>query len=430
MKKCLIVWIAILLITTSCSHPEATETKNIKILYSSYVDFKRDYGSVIDAQFSDTNIEIIEYKGVMGEGVWDAMKYTPTGDLDWNVKGYIDLIKTESPDILFFPSEAYMELQNENMLKDLNIFSTDEDFTAGINEYVLTTLNEMGGGSIYAYPQSMVSQALFYNKDVFSKYGIPEPADRMTWRELLLLTQRFSGDPDLQGLYTPYYDYADLLIEMGKADNRRWYDASQQEAHVGTEFWKDLITNAVTAYSSGGISIEGGIPIDLFSQGKVAMILETPYFMKQVQSVNPKINWGVVTEPVGTENPDVSTTITYPIMSGISNNAQDLATATEVWKQLNNKRTTEMRSNSSMDKFTTPIRQLKPGTEQDVFYTLKPSVSTLMERVPLHIELKQKTDRIINDGIQDAIKNLDSLHSIIDKMQEDLTHVLYTEAKK
>ncbi|MCG7379212.1 extracellular solute-binding protein [Paenibacillus sp. ACRSA] len=358
------------------------------------------------------------------------MKYTPTGDLDWNVKGYIDLIKTESPDILFFPSEAYMELQNENMLKDLNIFSTDEDFTAGINEYVLTTLNEMGGGSIYAYPQSMVSQALFYNKDVFSKYGIPEPADRMTWRELLLLTQRFSGDPDLQGLYTPYYDYADLLIEMGKADNRRWYDASQQEAHVGTEFWKDLITNAVTAYSSGGISIEGGIPIDLFSQGKVAMILETPYFMKQVQSVNPKINWGVVTEPVGTENPDVSTTITYPIMSGISNNAQDLATATEVWKQLNNKRTTEMRSNSSMDKFTTPIRQLKPGTEQDVFYTLKPSVSTLMERVPLHIELKQKTDRIINDGIQDAIKNLDSLHSIIDKMQEDLTHVLYTEAKK
>lgn len=73
----------------------------------------------------------------------------------------------------------------------------------------------------------------------------------MTWRELLLLAQRFSGNSDLKGLYTPYYDYADLLIEMGKADKRRWYDASRQEVHFGTDSWKGLIADVVAAYSSG-----------------------------------------------------------------------------------------------------------------------------------------------------------------------------------
>lgn len=430
MKKSFVLLIALILIITACSNKETVENKTIKILYSSYADFKRDYGSVFDQQFSTTNIEVIEYKSVMGEGIWDAMKYVPSGGRDWDIKKYIEIIKTENPDILFFPSEAFTELQNGGLLKELNMFFTEEDFTAGINENLLTILNEVGGGGIYAFPQSMTAQALFYNKDVFKKYGIPEPSDRMTWRELLLLTQRFSGNSDLKGLYTPYYDYADLLIEMGKADKRKWYDASRQEIHFGTESWKSLITDEVTAYSSGAMDGNGGIPIDLFSQGKVAMILETPYFMKQIQSLNTELKWGVVTEPVGTEILDVSTTITYPIMSGISTNSQDYAASSEIWKQLNNRRTSELRSNSSLDKFTTSIRQLKPGTEQDVFYLLNPSVNTLMERTSLSMELKQKTDRIINDGIQNAIVNPDSLNSIIDKMQEDLTHVVFRTEQK
>ncbi|UOK64041.1 extracellular solute-binding protein [Paenibacillus amylolyticus] len=429
MKK-IILLIAIVLITTSCSNKEITENKTIKIMYSSYVDFKRDYGSVIEEQFSNTNIEVIEYKSTMGEGIWDAMKYVPAGDRDWDIKKYIDIIKTENPDILFFPSEAFPELQNENLLKELNVFLTEEEFTAGIDDNLLALLNEIGGGKIYAFPQSMTAQALFYNKDLFEKNGIAEPSDRMTWRELLLLAQRFSGNSDLKGLYTPYYDYADLLIEMGKADKRRWYDASRQEVHFGTDSWKGLIADVVAAYSSGGMDDNGGIPIDLFSQGKVAMILETPYFMKQIQSMNPELNWGVVTEPVGTENSDVSTTITYPIMSGISTNSQDYATSSEVWKQLNNKRTAEMRFNSSIDKFTTPIRKLKPETDQDVFYVLNPAVNILMERVSLNRELKQKTDQVMNDGIQSAIVNPDSLNAIIDKMQEELRHVLYTTEQK
>jgi ABC-type glycerol-3-phosphate transport system substrate-binding protein len=430
MKKSFVLLIAIMLIVTACSNKEVVENKTIKIMYSSYVDFKRDYGSVIDQRFSNTNIEIIEYKSILGEGIWDAMKYVPPGDRDWDIKKYLYIIKTENPDILFFPSEAFTELQNENLLKELNMFFTEEDFTAGINENLLTTLNEVGGGKIYAFPQSMTAQALFYNKDVFKKYGITEPSDRMTWRELLLLTQRFSGNSELKGLYTPYYDYADLLIEMGKADKRRWYDASRQEVHFETDSWKGLIADEVTAYSSGGMDGNGGIPIDLFSQGKVAMILETPYFMKQIQGMNTELNWGVVTEPVGMENSDISTTLTYPIMSGISANTQDYAVSAEVWKQLNNSRTAELRFNSSLDKFTAPIRQLKPGTEQDVFYVLNPAVNILMERKPLSMELKQKTDRIMNDGIQNAIINPGSLNSIIDKMQEDLTHVLYKTEQK
>ncbi|WP_427180962.1 ABC transporter substrate-binding protein [Paenibacillus sp. TC-CSREp1] len=430
MRVNFLLLVMLMLILTACSNKEIEESKTIKILYSSYADFKRDYGSVINEQSSNTTIEIIEYKSSLGDGIWDSMKYIPVSGQNWDVKKYIEIVKKENPDILFFPSEIFSELQNENLLNELNMLFTEEDFTTGINENLLATLNEMGGGKIYAFPQAMTAQALFYNKDVFKKYGIPEPTDKMTWQELLLLTQRFAGIPDLKGMYTPYYDYADLLTEMGKADQRRWYDASRNEIHLGTDYWKRLISNEVSAYSSGGIDVNGGVPIDLFISGKIAMILETPYFMRQIQSKNQEVSWGVVTEPVGTENSDISTTITYPILSGISSNTQNYAASSEIWKQLNSKKTAELRSKSSIEKFTISVRQLKSGDDQDVFYLLNPSVSVLTERKSLNAEVKQKTDMIINKGLQDAIIDSGNLDSIIDRMQEELSHALYTEKEK
>lgn len=46
--------------------------KTISILYSSVQAFQLEYGSTLQHQFEDIDIEIIEYKPSMGEGIWNG----------------------------------------------------------------------------------------------------------------------------------------------------------------------------------------------------------------------------------------------------------------------------------------------------------------------------------------------------------------------
>ena len=54
-------------------------------------------------------------------------------------------------------------------------------------------MKELEGESFTGF--DFYSQAIFYNKDMFNKYGIPLPEDRMSWeKKLFELAQRFPTD--------------------------------------------------------------------------------------------------------------------------------------------------------------------------------------------------------------------------------------------
>ena len=59
---------------------------------------------------------------------------------------------------------------------------------------LLDYMKEMGGGKLYGLSPSFYSQVIFYNKDMFNKYGIPLPEDRMSWEKVFELAQRFPTD--------------------------------------------------------------------------------------------------------------------------------------------------------------------------------------------------------------------------------------------
>ncbi|MBD2862865.1 ABC transporter substrate-binding protein [Paenibacillus oceani] len=51
---------------------------------------------------------------------------------------------------------------------------------------------QLANGGIYGLPVNTVSSALFYNKDLFDRFGVGYPTDRMTWNELFELTKRMT----------------------------------------------------------------------------------------------------------------------------------------------------------------------------------------------------------------------------------------------
>ncbi|GIQ71163.1 hypothetical protein XYCOK13_39870 [Xylanibacillus composti] len=48
-----------------------------------------------------------------------------------------------------------------------------------------------GDGRLYGLAPFFQSHAIYYNIDLFDRYGIPYPNDKMTWKEILELASRF-----------------------------------------------------------------------------------------------------------------------------------------------------------------------------------------------------------------------------------------------
>ena len=178
-NKIIMTIILLCLVISGCQSKTNQDKKEVTILYSSIADFEREYGFLYD-KFKDINIKVIEFTPVLGNGTWNAMRFLPTSNKDWDAELYIKLVKDTKPDILFFPQSIYSKLLNQNMLADISTYIDKGELT-GINPDIIDSIKEIGDGRLYALSDTISSQALFFNKDLFKQYGISEPTNNMSW---------------------------------------------------------------------------------------------------------------------------------------------------------------------------------------------------------------------------------------------------------
>lgn len=116
------------------------------------------------------------------------------------------LIASGQPIDIYWDSVGYFlgGMQQSGMQYDM----TELIKEAGIdlNRFEATDLEamrQMSDGKLYGLPVTTNTLSLFYNKDIFDKFGVPHPKDGMTWDEALeknkLLT-RSEGDVQYTGL--------------------------------------------------------------------------------------------------------------------------------------------------------------------------------------------------------------------------------------
>jgi multiple sugar transport system substrate-binding protein len=56
--------------------------------------------------------------------------------------------------------------------------------------------NSSPGGALYGLPKYMNTVGMFYNKDIFDKFGVPYPKDGMTWDDVIRLAQQMTRTSD------------------------------------------------------------------------------------------------------------------------------------------------------------------------------------------------------------------------------------------
>jgi len=74
------------------------------------------------------------------------------------------------------------------------LIEQDRFDTSGIYSAVIDQLRESGNGKLYGLAPEFITNAIFFNADLFRKYGVELPTDRMSWDEVLRLAQRFPSD--------------------------------------------------------------------------------------------------------------------------------------------------------------------------------------------------------------------------------------------
>jgi multiple sugar transport system substrate-binding protein len=375
--------------------PDPGEPVTLKVAYFNEQSFYQSYGNVFNAKYPNVEFEIIPTMDV-------SMQKDP-------VQAMSDLIDAEQPDVVLLTMEQYETLAADGKLYDLDAMVQQSGFDIeNIVEGVVQLLRDSGGGKLYGLSPSFNTKALYYNKDLFAKYGVPEPSDGMTWEEVLQLAARFPADGDdesrIYGFAPSMFDQNafKLIQDMAAAKGLNYLNADATELTLSDPEWKEIFEAVVGGYAGKTVFMpqnsEQGFSLDgmLFQQGRAAMTVDNPMLMnmsnggmaggavsfraasgsdeavQEVKSPEP-INMGVVTAPVDASAPDQ--TSEYEISQIFAINAAS-AQSDQAWtfvQYVHSEEAAKIRAKTSMGlESRKGYETSASGADLSPFYQLKP----------------------------------------------------------
>ncbi|CAG7653105.1 ABC transporter substrate-binding protein [Paenibacillus allorhizosphaerae] len=421
------------------------ETASIKVLYYDKNMFFQQFGNLFMAKYPNIDVDVISTQGIYGPNT------------DYKVE-FAKLIETEKPDVLLFPS---MDMY-EQWAMDGKLFAIDdvikqdkfdvENILPAVTEYI----KAKGNGKLYGLSPNFSSQALFYNKDLFEKHGVPLPKDQMSWAELIQLAKRFptdgQGDARIYGYAANYsmnggkdvgYYYWNAI---GGTQGLSFVDPNSMKVSMKSEGWKNALQLTVDALKSGAFytaqnssnpmmmqTMQDYLKRNLFVSGRVAMTMDGSYLIETLRQaketlkdVNP-VNWDMVTVPVDPQNPNVAGSVSVNSLFAIRGDTDNRRAAWEFIKYVNSEEMARITSKSTTGGLMSRVAYLKDkdGHNMEAFYKLKPNENSLYkgaEKIPAGFytpfsQLAAQTVQDVVDGKQTAD---DALNQLQEKGQEIL----------
>ncbi|MEF3302148.1 ABC transporter substrate-binding protein [Paenibacillus sp. GYB003] len=159
-------------------------------------------------------------------------------------------------------------------------------------------------GELYGIPYGTNFHALYYNKDIFDKFGVVYPKDGMSWDQLVDLAKKVTrrdGNTQYRG-FDPGAGISWIYQPLGiQAD-----DYKSGKASINNEQWKKVFELVHTFYSIPGNAPGTAAAADQFLKDKtLAMIGYTNLFSQLESAGQNGLNWDVVQYPSYPERPNI-----------------------------------------------------------------------------------------------------------------------------
>lgn len=253
-----------------------------------------------------------------------------------------DLITTGTRFDIFFQSIGNFEAQAFPV-------SIEYDMTDLIKQHgidlsrldpsVVNAVKQASGGKLYGLPIFANNLVLYYNKDLFDKFGVAYPRDGMSWDEMMEINRRltrldngvqyfgFTHSPSHSMRMNPYaIPSADLKTDTATINkDERWkkfYDAFYMQPSSAPGY-KDAVIKA------------GRIPnINQFVKDKtVGMFAYLSSLIYVWEKELQEVNWDIVSLPDFKDQTGIGSQ-SYPSYFGITKMAENKDAAAQVLKYL------------------------------------------------------------------------------------------------
>lgn len=230
---------------------------------------------------------------------------------------------------------------------------------------VIDGIRRAGDGKLYMLPTSLQVPMVFYNKNLFNKFGVPFPKDGMSWDEMKATSQKLTRkDGNVQ--YLGFIGSQQYSLKMTPFSDP-YLDEKTGKSTFERETWKKLIeTIFIDTDANNGMKnyvIEKkGLPtrLNFTNSQDVAMLHFHSEFPAAVPKDLEKIDWDMVALPTFPELKGVGGQATAVAMS-ITSMAKNKDAAMEVIKFLTSKESQTANSKKGM------MTVLKDKTIEGVF---------------------------------------------------------------
>lgn len=232
----------------------------------------------------------------------------------------------EEMDILIISGSNYNSMVEMGIAQDLS--DLIEKFNFDLTDFepsALDTVRKASNGMLGALPYRTNAFTLYYNRDIFDKFGVPYPRNGMTWDDAYALSRQMTRvDNGVQ-----YYGLGGFRSSAFFLQNQYGLepvDPKTNKATFGNEQWKRFFDNFTRFYDFPGYFAGGKLPADsdLFKKDKtMAMLVDING--NYTQALTAGLNFDMVHLPTFPELPEVgsSPSVTLYVISSQSKHKEE-----------------------------------------------------------------------------------------------------------
>ncbi|MFE5318732.1 ABC transporter substrate-binding protein [Paenibacillus sp. NPDC056579] len=209
-----------------------------------------------------------------------------------------------------------------------------------LSQFEPTTIDAMkmiSNGKMYGLPVSNNNMALFYNKDIFDRLGVPYPKDGMTWDDVVELNKQLTRSDN--GKQYLGFGMSNIHYFRLNSYSLPYVDPKTEKATISDPRWKTIYESAILrpaqldAFKTS-IETRKALPESdaLFTKDQTLAMYGYQSYMF-VQRDLSSMNWDMVAYPTFKDLPGVGSQ-SYPTYFSITNISKQKERAMEVIKYL------------------------------------------------------------------------------------------------
>ena len=227
--------------------------------------------------------------------------YEPNPGRQYEEKILTALAADEPPDVFLLDSKLIPTFTNKHILLDLGPYV--QQLGIDTSQWFSNALRiAQRGNAIFAFPKGFTPLMMFYNKELFDQAGLSYPVSGWTWDDYLSIAQKLTKDLDGDGstdqfgasFSNYFYFWISWVWSAGgdvvdPARLRATGALNTTATETALTFLIDLQKRHNVAPNTGSWvqSEKTGINVQLFMNGKIAMILDghwrLPRFLRQIE---------------------------------------------------------------------------------------------------------------------------------------------------